>query len=119
LQLIATRENNSHAYGAKLKKQAEIVEIPVEEWILIVPLQFECDSILEAIHFVSRRIGFLSINYDAGFEMLFDPPVFSKFRIDPSCQIALVSSADGNPGLVESKARQHVAQLSPFFRKVL
>lgn len=55
LKLITTSDDDSNTYGSKLKKQAKVVEIPVEERILIVPLYLESHAIFVAVNLMGRR----------------------------------------------------------------
>jgi len=58
---------------SQIEKQSKVIEVPVEERILVVPLQFECDAPLEAINLVGRALVFDSVNFDRCLKLLFDP----------------------------------------------
>ena len=73
LQFIASRDNYSNPYRSQIKKQTKVIEIAVEEWILIVPFNFEGDFVLEAVHLMSRTLVFDFIDYYLGSERFLFP----------------------------------------------
>jgi len=64
LELIATSNNDSHAYCSEVKKQPKVVEVTVKERVFVVPFNLQGDAILVTIHgpvriFVSGEQGTL------------------------------------------------------------
>ncbi len=72
-KLCAARYNYAHINHAKIEQKAKIIQIPIVEWVLVVPFYFEGDSVLENIDFMSGRYTFDLVHYDASIEALFFP----------------------------------------------
>src|SRR5215831_3854296 len=93
--LQVTRASNDHACfdNAQIEEETEVVQVAIKERVLIVPLNFQADAILETIDFVSRRVSFLQINAYLGSELLFLPTSVLKKIIDPFGDDALTPAA--------------------------
>jgi len=55
LELSATRNDDANVDGAQLEQEPEVIEVSVEEWILVVPFDFQRHSVFETIHLMRRR----------------------------------------------------------------
>src|SRR3970282_2671504 len=73
LKLVATREDDSNADRAKFKQQTEVIEVPIIEWIFVIPLDFEGHIVLVAIHFMGWRFESLIVDDYSSCELLFYP----------------------------------------------
>ena len=54
LKFVTTGNDDADTDGPKLKQQPKIIQIPVEKRVFVVPFDFKCHAILEAIHIVCR-----------------------------------------------------------------
>ena len=54
LQFVAAGNDDSDADDPEIEEQAKIVEVAVEKGVLVVPLDFQRDPILETIDLVGR-----------------------------------------------------------------
>lgn len=55
LEFITASDDDPDTYGTQLKEQAKVIEIPIKERILIVPLYLESYAIFVAVNLMGRR----------------------------------------------------------------
>ncbi len=75
LQVRATSYDYSYIYNLEIKKKTKIIQVPVKEWIFVVPLDLKSYSILEAIDAVGWRVSLGTVNDNC----------CSKLTLYPSC----------------------------------
>ena len=78
------------------RAEAEVVQVAVEEWILIVPLDFQRHSVLVAVNLVGWIVSGLIIDHHLGVECLLDPPTRFELAVDCLRDQGLAASWHGN-----------------------
>src|SRR4051812_17280295 len=84
LQFPCARNNNSNLYRAQIEKQAEVVQVSVEEWILVIPFHFNRDAALKTVNCVSWTVNLVPVDDDGSLEFLLDPAFRIKRLVDPA-----------------------------------
>lgn len=64
LEFVSPSDDDADANGAKIKKQPKVIQVPVVEWILVIPFYFECHPIAETVYFVRWRVEASFVYYD-------------------------------------------------------
>jgi hypothetical protein len=81
LEFRDSRDYHPDGYNAELVEQPEIVQIPVIELRLVVPLNFDADAALVVIDPVCWDINFIRIYTDTDVKLLLVPPSTDKEAI--------------------------------------
>lgn len=97
LQLISPGNHNAHADGSKIKQQTKIVQIAVVERVLVVPLNFQGDPVLEAVDLVRWRVEARAINFDCSLELLLRPPTLRQEAVNVCRKLGLIAAASYDP----------------------
>jgi hypothetical protein len=82
LQLVRPRDYHTYTNGAKVEEKSEIVEIAVVKRIFVVPFDLKRDAILVAIDLVRWTVDPLTIDFDCGPKLLFNPPAAAEEAVD-------------------------------------
>jgi len=82
--LQGSRSGDDYAQvdDTEIEKQTEVVQIPIKERVLIIPLDLQANAPLETIDLVSGRVSFLSVNVYFGRKLLFLPASLFKEAIN-------------------------------------
>ena len=82
LQFSASGDDDASIDCPQIKQEAEIVEVPIEERVFVVPFDFERHPILVAVYLVrwSSELGL--VHHNAGIEWLLDPAELYEVRIE-------------------------------------
>ena len=105
LQFIASRNDDADRNCPQVKQQAKVVQVTVVEWILIVPLDLNGDTVLETVHSVRGRVHFVVVNRNLRIEALLDPTFGGQFRVDPARYLRLPAPADSYVALEQPEPR--------------
>ena len=82
LQSIGPCHYYTNADCTQVEEQPKIVEVTVKEWVLVVPFDFEGDSILEAVNLVCRGVQACAINLKSRLKLLFNPTSFGQKTVN-------------------------------------
>jgi len=69
----------------KFEQKSEVVQIPIEKWVLVIPLYLKCNSILIAIHLMCWRIAFSAVYDHLRRKPLFYPTPFHESFVNDLC----------------------------------
>lgn len=116
LQLRAARDDHAGIDGTQFEQQAEVVQVAIIERILIIPFNFERNTIFVAVDLMCRRFKFCLVNDDFGLETFLNLTQPGEVAIETVRDRALATARFENVASQQAKAIQHGNDILPFLR---
>ncbi len=116
LQLGRAGDDNANIYSSQLEKQAEIVQIPVEKRILVIPFNLDSHSVFEAIDGMRRAVYSRVINDDRRRKIFLDPTALVKGPVETTRDQRAVPAFLLNFRSIEAKFPQNGLNVRPFIQ---
>ena len=114
LQLGATSDDHAGIDRAQIEQEPKVVQVPIVERVLVVPLDFERHAVFVAVHLVRGRHELGLVHDNARVECLFDPAEFCEVRIQPLGNKPLGSAGLEHVAFQQDKVPQHFEEIRPF-----
>src|SRR4051812_25948322 len=92
LQGACPGDDHARVNDTKVEQKPEVVQVPIKERVLVIPLDLQANSPLEAIDLMGGRISFLGVNPYLRRKLLLLPISALKKGVDPLSDDALAST---------------------------
>jgi hypothetical protein len=99
LQLPGASNDDANVNRSELEQQAKIIQVPVEEWILVVLLHFDSHTRLETVNRMCGTIVSRRINMYGGCKTFLLPPLSIERTINAATDEGTISATDKYLGL--------------------
>jgi hypothetical protein len=78
LEVVTAGEDDTYLDDTQFEQEPEVIEVPIVERVLVVPLDFEPDPALETINLVRRRVPLDAIDNNCSLNPVSTQPLAQR-----------------------------------------